>query len=116
VDFEISASLTHPIAMLQVKGEVDLSNADNIGALVDHAIAAGCTLVAVDLYEVAFIDCSAIGALLAAKRRLDAASGHLWVHAFSPQVLRMLQLTATDAIFGLSDLVLVERPLAVEDG
>src|SRR4051812_6941869 len=105
MDLDVRVSCTYPLATLRVTGEVDLSNADDLVRLVDQAIAAGCTLVEVDLSEVTFIDCHAIGTLLEAKHRLDAVSAHLWVHAVSPPVLRMLEVTATDAVLGLGNRV-----------
>jgi anti-sigma B factor antagonist len=105
MDLDVRVSCTYPLTTLRVTGEVDLSNADDLVRFVDQAIAVGCTLVEVDLSEVTFIDCHAIGRLLEAKHRVHAASAHLWVHAVSPQVLRMLELTATDATLGLRDRV-----------
>jgi anti-anti-sigma factor len=52
----------------------------------------------VDLVDVPFLDCAALGALIAAKHHVDA-TGQLWLHGVSGQVARMLQLTGTAVTF-----------------
>ena len=43
-----------------------------------------------------------VDTLVDAHHRLDAASSQLWVSGVSPQVARMMTLTGTDALFGVS--------------
>jgi len=103
--FEIGTSFTPPVAVLRLKGELDLNTAKAIDWAVDEAVETGCILVGVDLAGVSFIDCAGIGALVGAMNRLSAASAQLCIHRFSPQVSRMLTLSGTDVLFGVSDLV-----------
>lgn len=107
MDLDIAVRLTSPLAELTLSGEFDLNNVVRVGRAVDLAISAwGCSVVAVDLHDVTFIDGSGLRALVEARRRLDAASVFLWVTGLSPQVARMMKLTRTDSLFGVSDLVL----------
>jgi anti-sigma B factor antagonist len=105
MDFRIDASFTPPLAVLRVRGELDLSTAETLSWSVAQAIERGCGLVLLDLGDVCFVDCSGIGALVEAVHRMDAASAHLSVNRVSPQVARMLELTGTDALFGLRGVV-----------
>ena len=102
--FEIGTSFTPPLAVLRLKGELDLNTVNAIVWALDEAIDTGCILVGVDLSGVSFIDCSGIGALIGAMHRLNAASAELCVHRVSPEVSRMLKLTGTDVLFGVADL------------
>ena len=102
--FEIGTSFTPPLAVLRLKGELDLNTAKAIGWAIDEALEQGCILVGMDLSGVPFIDCAGIGALVEANNLLRAAAAQLCVHRLSPEVARMMKLTRTDVLFGVSDL------------
>jgi anti-anti-sigma factor len=104
LDLQIYLSQIPPRAELTVQGELDCATTEKIDQAIDRTAASGCTLVAVDLHDVTFIDCAGIGALVNARHRLDAGSACLWVIGLSRQVARMMTLTGTDALFGVSDL------------
>ncbi len=101
--FKIDAGFTRPLAVLKFYGELDLSTAEHIDWGIAQAFDNDCNLIALDLAEVSFIDCAAIGAFVAAKHRLDAASGRLRFLGVSPQVSRLLELTGMIAFFDLND-------------
>ena len=105
VDFRVDASFTPPLAVLKVRGELDLSTAPTLSWSVAQAVEGRCGLVLLDLGDVSFVDCSGIGALVEAAHLMDAASAHLSVNRVSPQVARMLEITGTDALFGLRGVV-----------
>ena len=106
MDLEISVRLTPPLAELTLKGELDFSTTLRVDEAVDLAASAsGCSLVAVDLHDVTFVDCAGIRTLVQARHRLDAACSHLWISGLSPQVSRMMKTTGTDSVFGVCDLV-----------
>ena len=102
--FEIGTSYTPPLAVLRLKGELDLNTVKALGWALDEALEQRCILVGMDLSGVSFIDCSGIGALVEAMHRLSTSSAQLCVHRLSPQVARMMKLTGTDVLFGVSDL------------
>jgi anti-sigma B factor antagonist len=109
LDLQIDLSQTPPLAELTVQGELDFATTEKIDQAIDRTTAGGCTLVALDLHDVTFIDCAGISALVKARHRLDAGSSHLWVIGLSRQVARMMALTGTDALFGVSDLAPARR-------
>jgi anti-sigma B factor antagonist len=94
--FEVKMRVTAPLAVVRVSGELDMSTEGDLLAAVEQATVQGCTLIAVDLSGVEFIDCSALGTLLRSVKVLRRAGGHLVVTAASPQVMRMIHLTGTD--------------------
>ena len=102
--FEIGTSYTPPVAVLRLKGELDLNTVTSIGWAIDEALDQRCILVGMDLSGVSFIDCAGIGALVGVMHRLRGASAQLCVHRLSPQVARMMKLSGTDVLFGVSDL------------
>jgi anti-sigma B factor antagonist len=55
--------------------------------------------VAVDLSPVAFIDSSALGALLVARKRAVELGGDVVLVGATPRTLRMLELTQLDHVF-----------------
>lgn len=106
MNLQIAVRLTPPIAELAFSGELDFSDTHRVDQAIDLAASVGgCSVVAVDLHDVTFIDCSGIRTLADARQRLEAASSHLWINGLSPQVSRMMRLTGTDGLFGVADLV-----------
>src|SRR5689334_16162565 len=103
--FEIAMSFTPPLAVLTLKGELDLHTAETLRCGVEQAVGMGCVLVDVDLSEVTFIDCAGIDALVTASSSLQAASSRLRVRRPSPVVARMTALTGTGALLGVVDPV-----------
>src|SRR3954454_21927203 len=99
LNLQLNLSQTPPLAELTIQGELDFATSEKIDQAIDQTAAGGCTLVAVDLHDVTFIDCAGIRALVRARHRLDAGSSHLWVIGISRQVARMMALTGTDALF-----------------
>ncbi len=103
MDFEVETRFAAPLAVLRIGGELDLSTEHHLTWCVEQAVVQHCTVVAVDLTGVPFIDCSAIGTLVKAVHRLREVSGELVVTGVSPQVRRLLELTGTGSFLGLGD-------------
>ncbi len=96
--FAVEVSCSGPLSVLKVHGDLDLSTAHHLRWAVDQALASGSKSIAVDLTDVPFLDCAALGALVEAKQHVDA-TGQLWLHRVSDQVARLLQLTGTATTF-----------------
>ena len=75
---------------IAVTGELDVVTTPALRDALNEAAARGGA-VALDLAEVTFIDSTALGALLEARRRLEATGG-LYMSHRSPVVSRLLQL------------------------
>lgn len=99
----VDVRFTPPCAVVEVRGDLDMSSEDDLVAVVDQALEQGCPVVAFDLTGVGFIDCAALGTLVASAHRLRARSGRLHLSAVSPVVARLLALTGTGRLLGHAD-------------
>lgn len=93
--------------VLVLRGEIDLSVAEDITEAVHLALSWGdCDAVCVDLAQVSFIDSSGLNALVAARNSAAAASKPFRIAAASPRVLHVLEVSGLDKVFRLA----VEKP------
>jgi anti-anti-sigma factor len=73
-----------------VEGELDLSVADRLQAVIDGA---GSESTLIDLSGCTFIDSTGLAVILRANQRRDGDGGRLVLHSPSEQVLRVFQVT-----------------------
>ena len=93
---------TAPVTIV-LTGEIDASNASTISTQVEQALAGGAPAIVVDLSDVTFFDSTGLGALIAARTSCGDGGTALSLRAPSPQVRRILDLTATASLFPLTD-------------
>jgi anti-sigma B factor antagonist len=87
--------------VVQVSGELDLANAERLEAALYEAVGRPNERLMIDLSDCVFVDTSAIGSLLRARRALDRdadAGPPMVLVANRPHVLRALGLTGIDQI------------------
>jgi stage II sporulation protein AA (anti-sigma F factor antagonist) len=96
-------------AVVAVAGEMDLATAPALESALFDASPTGTRNVMVDLADVTFLDCRALGALLAAHQRLVQCGGRLGVRNADGIVRRILDLTGAAAELGLSGVDGFER-------
>lgn len=80
-----------------VDGEVDVSNADELRAAVDAALAQAEGELVVDLSQTAYIDSTGIGVLVGAAHRAAEAGKKLVVARPQKNVARVLELLGVAA-------------------
>ena len=102
--FSISARTVNDARLLVLSGELDLAGAQTLTRAVADADAMSA-VVALDMRGVSFMDSSGLRGLLQAQNRLRAAGSRLLLVQAPKSVLRVLQLTGTDARFELVDSV-----------
>ena len=83
-------------AVVVVQGEVDIADVADIEAAVQRAAARSRHGVVADLRGVSFIDCSGLGAFLAAREALRSRGLDLILVATDGPVTRLLRLTGID--------------------
>lgn len=98
-----SAAVVAPV------GRLTLVTAGELTALVERTVAAGRTMVVVDLAQTVFLDSSGLGALVSGLRAARAAGGDLRIARPTEQVLTVLELTTMDRV--LRPYVTVEEAL-----
>jgi anti-sigma B factor antagonist len=108
---ELDASTT----FFAIEGELVLESAPSLKWALADALNAGYTQVVLDFSRVTFIDSTALGVLICARRSLDTP-GRLAIACASPKVLRIFEITGLDAIFDTFPTVeaAIERVQAVE--
>jgi anti-sigma B factor antagonist len=88
------------VGLVRVEGELDLASAPDLKwALADVLRSGACQLV-VDLSEVTFIDSTALGVLVGARRNLRAGA-RMAIAGTAPTVLNIIELTGLDSTFEL---------------
>jgi anti-sigma B factor antagonist len=90
---EIGTTIRGPATVLSVSGDIDISTAPQLlGALAALDGQARAALI-LDLSAVAFLDSSALGALVGAQKEIAAEGGRLTVVCSDPKVLRIFSIT-----------------------
>ena len=79
--------------MVRVVGELDIGSADTLRSALDQAEAAGISIIRLDASQVAFLDSTALGVILASAHRMAERQGRLELVCESPAMRRILDLT-----------------------
>jgi anti-sigma B factor antagonist len=98
---QLTTVVEHEVAQLTVRGEVDLSNADELKTAGVHALSSwGVVTLLVDMACVTFICAAGVGALVSI-RNISRQHGQV-VSVVEPArcVRRILELTALTDVFG----------------
>jgi anti-sigma B factor antagonist len=95
---ELTTDRIEGAAVLRVEGRLTMAAAGELKAAVDREVAAGRTLVVVDLSGTAFLDSSGLGALVGGLRTARAAGGDLRIAGVGQQVRTVLELTTMDRV------------------
>ncbi|GIG36322.1 STAS domain-containing protein [Cellulomonas pakistanensis] len=95
---ELTTDQREGVAVLHVTGRLTMAAAGELKAAVDREVAAGRTLVVVDLGDTAFLDSSGLGALVGGLRSARAAGGDLRIARVGAQVRTVLELTTMDRV------------------
>lgn len=89
-------------ATLRPTGDLDLSSADDVTALVRTALERpGLKELVIDLSGVAFIDSSGTGALVHAHNLADEAGVEIVLLGMQPQVLRIFEISGLAGRFNI---------------
>ncbi|SCL72358.1 anti-anti-sigma factor [Micromonospora citrea] len=91
---------------LRLAGELDLSSAPELNAVIDRLVDGGERRLLVDLTELVFCDSTGIAAFVRGDNRVAADGGWLRVTGASGRVDRVLQVT------GLADVLRYEPDIA----
>jgi anti-sigma B factor antagonist len=101
---EIRTSETGGAQRMELRGELDIGTAPELEHAVERALEEGCREVVLDLTGTTLLDSSGLGALLRAKRTVDARQGSMSVRSPPGSEARVvIEMSRTDAILGLRD-------------
>jgi anti-anti-sigma factor len=90
--FELE-TIEEQIALVRVVGELDIGSADALREVLDGAESTGTQIIRLDASQVAFLDSTALGVILACAQRMAAREGRLELVCESPAMRRILDLT-----------------------
>lgn len=85
-------------AAITLPDEIDVTNAGQVRAALEQALAAGARVVAADLTRTRFCACQGVRALLETAQDAAAAGAELRVAAGGPAVRQVLELTGADRL------------------
>lgn len=90
-EFSVSANERGDDAIVEVRGEVDLSTAPVLDQHLSRL--PGVHKLVVDLSGVSFLDSSGLGVLVRTSNKLEAHGGVIRLVVNHPQVLKVLEIT-----------------------
>jgi anti-sigma B factor antagonist len=97
--FEVAPQTRPDVAVIDVRGEVDLATSHELDEQLATLIWGRPELLVVDLTDVTFMDSTGLGVLVKSVRDVRAGGGDLRLVATQPQIIRLLELTGLDAVF-----------------
>jgi anti-sigma B factor antagonist len=86
-------------ALVNVQGRLDAAAAQTFKQKITDAISQGNVRLALHIAHVSFMDSTGLGALVSALKAARKANGDIGIVAPSPQVQKLLKLTAMDRVF-----------------
>lgn len=95
-DLELESTAHGAADMVAVRGEIDMATAPQLRDLLDQLIEAGSRRIVLDCRELAFLDSSGIGVLIAARNRLGD-DGEIVIDSPPAHVRKVLEITGVAA-------------------
>ena len=89
------------LPVVAVRGEVDVYSAPSLEQNLTGLFGEGETSVIVDMSEVAFLDSTGLGALIAARSAADKAGGSLPIVCGQDRILKLFTITGLDGVFSI---------------
>jgi anti-sigma B factor antagonist len=102
-DAMISQERIDGVALVTVRGEIDLASSSELRTCLHGLCASDSTAVAVDLRGVTFLDSSALGVLVGALRRCRENERDFRLIIDSPRLLKIFDITGLTSVFEISE-------------
>jgi anti-sigma B factor antagonist len=84
-------------------GEIDLATHTQLSKAIVDLLDAGQVDIVVDLSRTTFLDSTALGTLISARRRAYARKGSFSILCTDERLLRIFQVTSLDKVFTIRD-------------
>jgi anti-sigma B factor antagonist len=105
MDLGLEVTERGSIAVLSLRGEVDVSTAPRLRQRLVELATEGRAWVVVDLSGVEFLDSTGLGVLVSGLRRFRSLGGDLTLAGPQPRIVRVLDITRLDRAFDVYDSV-----------
>lgn len=99
MELEIRHTVESDYDILAPQGEVDLASYAYLRSRISELIAAGRPNLVIDLSGTEFLDSTALGALIAGRRKAYAAGGSFAIICDNPMLLKLFTITKLDLVF-----------------
>jgi anti-sigma B factor antagonist len=99
-DLELEPTADGAADVIAVRGEIDMATAPQLRDLLDQLIQAGSLRIVLDCRELAFLDSSGIGVLIAARNRLGD-DGEIVLDSPPAHVRKVLEITGVASHFSV---------------
>lgn len=93
VPFEVDALADGDRQTFVLRGELDLSSADKVGAMLSQACSAGPSALVIDLSEVTYMDSSGLRLIIATSHQCHENKTEFALVPGPPEVQRLFDLT-----------------------
>lgn len=109
LEIEVRAERGHHVVI--PRGEIDLVSQAQLKEVINNLVVAGNVHLVVDLDEVTFLDSTALGALIGARRKTHAFRGSFSLVCNNERILKLFRITSLDKVFMIRDAHPVEEQL-----
>jgi len=102
---EITQSEKNNVAILSLKGKLDLANAARLKDMVKGILAEGKLKVHLNMDDVDFINSSGLGALVSVMKEIRLRKGRLTLSDLAPYVKEIFEITQLSHVFEIFETV-----------
>lgn len=89
--------------VIAVSGEIDVATAPQLRECLHRVIAGGESTVVLDLLDVTFLDSTALGVLVGARKRCREVGGDLQLVVADPRIVKIFEITGLTSVFSIVD-------------
>jgi anti-sigma B factor antagonist len=99
VEFSVSQKSVGSYSLVEVRGEIDVFSAPGLKDALTALIDSGAPAVIIDLSQVAFLDSTGLGALVAARSEATDKGGRLPIVCDLERILKLFRITGLESHF-----------------
>ena len=99
--FEVVTDKSDEYVVVAVVGELDVATAPQLRTQLRKIVGEECSTVVVDLTAVTFVDSTALGVLIEARKQCDANAGTMRIAISEPRILRVFEITGLTELFDI---------------
>ena len=99
MDFDVSVERHNGIALVAVRGELDISTSPCLRDKLVELATSGDTRLVIDLEAVEFLDSTGLGVLVGGLKRMRSNGGDLALVCTKPRILKVFEITALTKVF-----------------
>ena len=105
MDLDLDVSEKNGVAILAVKGEVDVYTAPRLREKLVELVTQGKHRIVVDLEGVEFLDSTGLGVLVGGLKRVRSHNGDLGLVCTQHRILKVFEITGLTKVFAIHDSV-----------